>query len=109
LFLPNRLSLFEIVFCCSGLVPPDKVRVFGRGALDNQISGGALQTMHRQNTKSVTRLHQNRKLSKTPKRPAADRRSGNDRRKIYSAAYFLNGGVERRSWKERRFFWYMTD
>jgi len=68
--------------------------------------------MHRQNTKSVTRLHQNNKLSKTPKhlkRLAADRRSGNDRRTIYSAAYFLNGGIERRSWKERRFFWYMTD
>jgi hypothetical protein len=68
--------------------------------------------MHRQNTKTVARLHRNNKLSKThkhPKRPVADRRSGNDRRKIYSAIYFLNGGVERRSWKERRFFWYMTD
>jgi hypothetical protein len=68
--------------------------------------------MHRQNTKAVARLHQNNKLSKThkhPKPPTADRRSGNDRRKIHSAAYFLNGGVERRTWKERRFFWYMTD
>jgi hypothetical protein len=68
--------------------------------------------MHRQNTKSVARLHQNNKSLKThkhPKRPAVDRRSGNDRRKIYDATYFLNGGVERRSWKERRFFWYMTD
>jgi len=66
--------------------------------------------MHRQNTKSVARLHQNNKSSKThkhPKRPAVDRRSGNDRRKIYDATYFLNGGVERRCWKERRFFWYM--
>jgi hypothetical protein len=68
--------------------------------------------MHRQNTKTVARLHQNNKLSKTRKHlkgPVADRRSGNDRRKVYSSAYFLNGGVERRSWKERRFFWYMTE
>jgi hypothetical protein len=68
--------------------------------------------MHRQNTKSVARLHRNRKLSKNNnhlKLPAADRRSGADRRKVYSADYFLKGGVERRSWKERRFFWYMTD
>jgi hypothetical protein len=68
--------------------------------------------MYRQNTKTAARQHQNNKLSKTnkhPKRPVVDRRSGNDRRKIYSAEYFLKGGVERRSWKERRFFWYMTD
>ena len=68
--------------------------------------------MYRQNTKTVARLHQNNKLSKNDKnlkRPAVDRRSGYDRRKIYNAVYFLNGGVERRSWKERRFFWYMTD
>jgi hypothetical protein len=68
--------------------------------------------MYRQNTKTVARLHQNNKLAnynKHPKHPAADRRSGYDRRIIYNAAYFLNGGVERRSWKERRFFWYMTD
>jgi hypothetical protein len=67
--------------------------------------------MYRQDTKTVARLH-HKKLSKNnkyPKRPAADRRSGYDRRKIYNAAYFLDGGVERRSWKERRFFWYMTD
>lgn len=68
--------------------------------------------MHRQNTKTVARLHQNKKLSnnnKHPRGPTADRRSGNDRRKIYNAVHFLNGGTERRSWKERRFFWYMTD
>ena len=31
-----------------------------------------------------------------------DRRSGDDRRKAYDLDYFLNGGVERRDWKERR-------
>jgi hypothetical protein len=31
-----------------------------------------------------------------------DRRSGEDRRRSYSLDYLSNGGVERRSWKERR-------
>jgi len=39
----------------------------------------------------------------------SDRRSGKDRRRSYSRDYFLHGGIERRSWKERRYFWYMTD
>jgi hypothetical protein len=39
----------------------------------------------------------------------SDRRCGKDRRKSYNRDYFLHGGVERRSWKERRYFWYMTD
>ena len=34
---------------------------------------------------------------------AMDRRSGDDRRKSYRLGYFINGGVERRSGKERRF------
>ena len=38
-----------------------------------------------------------------------DRRSGEDRRKSYSIDYFLQGGIERRSWKERRYLWYMTE
>ena len=36
------------------------------------------------------------------------RRSGRDRRKVSTKKYFLKGGVERRSWKERRKRWYMT-
>lgn len=36
------------------------------------------------------------------------RRSGKDRRKISSKKYFLRGGLERRSWKDRRISWYMT-
>ncbi len=36
------------------------------------------------------------------------RRSGKDRRKISTKKYFLEGGLERRSWKERRKNWYMT-
>jgi len=39
----------------------------------------------------------------------SDRRSGKDRRRSYSRGYFLDGGIERRSWKERRYYWYMTD
>ncbi|MGE5839086.1 MAG: hypothetical protein ACM34H_04075 [Deltaproteobacteria bacterium] len=31
-----------------------------------------------------------------------DRRSGEDRRKTYRLGYFINGGIERRSGKERR-------
>ena len=37
-----------------------------------------------------------------------DRRSGKDRRKKSTKKYFLKGGFERRSWKERRSYWYMT-
>ena len=33
---------------------------------------------------------------------AIDRRSGEDRRKLYDLDYFSNGGVERRAWRERR-------
>jgi hypothetical protein len=40
-------------------------------------------------------------MSKKERSPI-DRRSGNDRRKAHSLDYFLNGGVERRSWVERR-------
>jgi len=36
------------------------------------------------------------------------RRSGKDRRKLPVRDYLLNGCVERRSWSERRFLWYMT-
>jgi hypothetical protein len=35
-------------------------------------------------------------------RAGIDRRCGEDRRKAHDVDYFLNGGVERRSWKERR-------
>ena len=34
--------------------------------------------------------------------PYVDRRSGEDRRQVYNADYFQNGGKERRSGKERR-------
>ena len=34
--------------------------------------------------------------------PYVDRRSGGDRRQVYDADYFQNGGVERRSGQERR-------
>jgi len=37
-----------------------------------------------------------------------DRRSGIDRRRLPVRNYLLNGFVERRSWAERRFLWYMT-
>ena len=33
---------------------------------------------------------------------AIDRRSGEDRRRVYDLDYFSNGGVERRNWRERR-------
>ena len=36
------------------------------------------------------------------------RRSGNDRRKKLTLKYFIKGGFERRSWKERRKYWYLT-
>ncbi|MGD8993091.1 MAG: hypothetical protein PVI00_16660 [Desulfobacterales bacterium] len=34
--------------------------------------------------------------------PYLDRRSGEDRRQVYDSDYFLNGGVERRTGKDRR-------
>jgi hypothetical protein len=37
-----------------------------------------------------------------------DRRSGVDRRKCINRDYLSNGGLERRSWRERRKLWYMT-
>jgi len=37
-----------------------------------------------------------------------DRRSGKDRRQTSTKQYFLEGGIERRNWKERRNYWYMT-
>ena len=36
------------------------------------------------------------------------RRSGKDRRKKLTLKYFIKGGFERRSWKERRKYWYLT-
>lgn len=34
--------------------------------------------------------------------PYVDRRSGEDRRQVYDAEYFQNGGLERRSCNEQR-------
>lgn len=36
------------------------------------------------------------------------RRSGKERRKTSHKKYFLEDGIERRSWNERRKYWYMT-
>ena len=36
------------------------------------------------------------------------RRSGTDRRRLSRKKYFLDGGLERRSWKERRKNWLIT-
>jgi hypothetical protein len=68
--------------------------------------------MHHPSTKTVARLPQKKLLSKNKppsKHLVTDRRSGKDQRKSYDTNYFLNGGIERRSWKERRFLWYMTE
>ena len=65
-----------------------------------------------QRQKTVTRLHTNKspvRHQKQPHVPVTDRRSGIDRRQAPDNRYFLEGGVERRSWKERRFLWYMTE
>ena len=68
--------------------------------------------MHPQRQKTVTRLHPNKSIArhqKQLKQPVADRRSGVDRRQAPNNHYFLKGGLERRSWKERRLLWYMTE
>ena len=65
-----------------------------------------------QRQKTVTRLHPNKphiRHQKDSQVTVADRRSGIDRRQAPDNRYFLEGGVERRSWKERRFLWYMTE
>ena len=36
------------------------------------------------------------------KRSMFDRRTGEDRRKVYTLGYFTNGGVERRTGQDRR-------
>ena len=62
-----------------------------------------LKKNHQQNQDSL--------LTKTinlPESSPDDRRSGQDRRKTYRAIYFLKGGIERRTWKERRYVWNMT-
>jgi len=48
------------------------------------------------------------KIEKPPFYSTRDRRAYGDRRKSGKRDYFLKGGKERRSWKERRFLWYMT-
>ena len=76
------------------------------------MSEDRLLKMDHPNTKTVARLHQEKlqlEDNASLKHPATDRRSGEDRRKSYDTDYFLNGGIERRSWKERRFLWYMTE
>jgi hypothetical protein len=35
-------------------------------------------------------------------RPLTDRRSGEDLRRVYSLDYFMHGGSERRTYKDRR-------
>jgi hypothetical protein len=68
--------------------------------------------MHHPSTKTVARLPHRKMPSKknaSLKHSATDRRSGKDRRKSCDPSYFLNGGIERRSWQERRFLWYMTE
>jgi hypothetical protein len=65
-----------------------------------------------QRKKTVTRLHRDKSVSRIEKQskpPVADRRSGADRRQSFDNQYFLSGGIERRSWKERRYLWYMTE
>jgi len=68
--------------------------------------------MYQQRSKTVTRLHPNKSISRNQiqhQQPLEDRRSGDDRRQSFDNSYFLKGGIERRSWKERRFLWYMTE
>jgi hypothetical protein len=49
-----------------------------------------------------------RKTNSIGKNSNPDRRSEVDRRKSNNSDYFPNGGLERRSWHERRKLWYMT-
>ena len=41
-------------------------------------------------------------MAKDRRKALVDRRSGTDRRNVYVLGYFINGGVERRSGRERR-------
>jgi hypothetical protein len=47
-------------------------------------------------------------VEEPPLRPKRDRRTPGDRRRTCNRAYFLRGGKERRSWRERRYIWDMT-
>jgi hypothetical protein len=68
--------------------------------------------MHHPSIKTAARLPHRKLQSKKNaplKHPVSDRRSGKDRRRLCDSNYFLSGGIERRSWHERRFLWYMTE
>ena len=66
----------------------------------------ALNTLKKKNQQNQDNLSS--KPFDLPESSPDDRRSGQDRRKTYRPIYFLKGGVERRTWKERRFVWNMT-
>ena len=53
-------------------------------------------------------MQKNKKNNNTVNACRKDRRSGQDRRKSCDPHYFERCGLERRSWKERRYYWYMT-
>ena len=57
--------------------------------------------------KSKENVH-DKKINTTSIDSGRDRRSGKDRRQLPVGDYFLNGNVERRRGRERRFLWYMN-
>lgn len=68
--------------------------------------------MNHPDREELIRLYPNkskRKNDRLLKSINSDRRSGKDRRRSYSNVHFFHGGIERRSGRERRYLWYMTD
>jgi hypothetical protein len=56
-----------------------------------------------ENIDDIKEIEVKKALSKTPmRRSLIDRRSGDDKRKLYNLDYFTDGGEERRKGTERR-------
>jgi len=56
-----------------------------------------------ENIDNITEAEPKKAISKSPKRRSlVDRRSGEDKRKLYNLDYFTDGGQERRKGRERR-------
>jgi hypothetical protein len=56
-----------------------------------------------ENIDHITEAEPKKTISKSPKRRSlVDRRSGEDKRKLYNLDYFTDGGQERRKGRERR-------
>jgi len=78
-------------------------RIGGLCGNENYALQYAIERFAMEDIDSIKESYSKRKSSKVPKRRSLfDRRSGDDKRKLYNLDYFFDGGRERRKGKERR-------